>query len=558
MSSPEITPSGRHNMYPPPRSFPLGKANISQPSEELHAVSTSLPTWDMVLAMARKESWILETVEWGYPRDLSNAVLSRLRVTDAQIRCMVFSSGRAAQQCATVLKASWMERSMVEVVDFVMSPASDVEHGTAYWAQFSVILFPDALWSEAMNFWRDTGTGISTRHALFCLEELCYLESKSPNPAYQTAPPCQRGSQPSSPLHMSVRSALASIPVVKSFIAQLATSEQPGQPPVQSGDVFLYPNGTNAIYVLSQMLASYKAESTVVAYGWLYPETVKALHRCAWKECVSYKYGTEAELDQLESMLASGRRVDALFCELPSNIKLSSPNVFRIQALAERYGFIIVCDDTVAGYVNIDVLPYVDVSVSSLTKTFSGASNVTGGCLVVNPSSRHYSRIHGDLYAEYESTYFPMDADVLRNNSKDLVWRMKRCSDNALSLVNLLQSHPSIAQVNYPSTSPTGSLYKRLMRKGGSDGNVLSIVFRDPRNAEHFYNTLQVCKGTSFGTNFTLALPYVQLANYLTRDKVGKYGVPQHIIRLSVGLEDKKQLLQAVATALGEVERLEP
>ncbi|KAF4211743.1 hypothetical protein CNMCM8980_001821 [Aspergillus fumigatiaffinis] len=530
-SSPEITPSGRRDMYPPPRSFPLGKANISQPSEELHAVSTSLPTWDTVLAMARKESWILETVEWGYPRfninthvrDLSNAVLSRLQVADAQIR---------------FLKASWMQRSMVEVVDFVMSPASDVEDGTAYWAQFSVILFPDELWSEAMSFWRDTGTGISTRHALFCLEELCYLESKSPNPAYQTAPPCQRGSQPSSPLHISVRSALASIPVVKSFIAQLATSEQPGQPPVQSGDVFLYPNGTNAIYVLSQMLASYKAESTVVAYGWLYPETVKALHRCAWKECISYKYGTEAELDQLESMLASGRRVDALFCELPSNIKLSSPNVFRIQALAERYGFIIVCDDTVAGYVNIDVLPYVDVSVSSLTKTFSGASNVTGGGIVVNPSSRHYSRIRGDLYAEYESTYYPMDVDVLRSNSKDVVWRMKRCSDNALSLVNLLQSHPSIAQVNYPSTSPTGSLYKRLMRKGGSYGNVLSIVFRDPRNAEHFYNTLQ-------------------LANYLTRDKVGKYGVPQHIIRLSVGLEDKKQLLQAVATAIGEVERLE-
>jgi hypothetical protein len=38
-----------------------------------------------------------------------------------------------------------MQRSMVEVVDFVMSPASDVEDGTAHWAQFSVILFPDEL-----------------------------------------------------------------------------------------------------------------------------------------------------------------------------------------------------------------------------------------------------------------------------------------------------------------------------------------------------------------------------------------------------------------------------
>lgn len=150
-----------------------------------------------------------------------------------------------------------------------------------------------------------------------------------------------------------------------------------------------------------------------------------------------------------------------------------------------------------------------------------------------------------------------MDVDVLQNNSKDLVWRMKRCSDTALSIVDLFQSHPSIARVNHPSTSPTRSIYKRLMRKGGSYGNVLSVVFRDPRNAEHFYNTLHVCKGTSFGTNFTLAIPYVQMANYLTRDKVGKYGVPPHIIRLSVGLEDEERLLQAMATALGEVEKLE-
>ncbi|KAE8389071.1 pyridoxal phosphate-dependent transferase [Aspergillus alliaceus] len=470
---------------------------------------------------------------------------------------MVFSSAKAAQQCATTLKAASMRHSVVEVVEFVMSPASDLGDGTAYWAQFSATLFPDELWSEAMAFWRDTGAGISTRQAPFCLEELCYLESKSSNPAYQTSSPCKRENQPSSQLHTSVRSTLASETAVKSYIAQLVTSEQPGQPLVQPGDVFLYPNGTNAIYLLSQMLASSKAEPTVVAYGWLYPETVKALHRCAWTAYISYKYGTEEELDQLESMLASGRRIDALFCELPSNIKLSSPNIFRIQALAERYGFIIVCDDTVAGYVNIDVLPYVDVIVSSLTKTFSGASNVTGGGLVVNPGSRHYSRIHATLCAEYESTFFPMDVDVLRNNSKDLVWRMKRCSDSALYLVDLFQSHTSIAQVNHPSTSPTRSLYRRLMREGGSYGNVLSVVFREPRNAEHFYNTLNVCKGTSFGANFTLALPYVQLANYLTRDKVGKYGVPQHIIRLSVGLEDKEQLLQVVAAALAEVERLE-
>lgn len=82
-------------------------------------------------------------------------------------------------------------------------------------------------------------------------------------------------------------------------------------------------------------------------------------------------------------MLESGQRIRALFCELPSNIKLSSPNLRRIHALADKYDFIVACDDTVAGYVNVDALPYVDVMMSSLTKTFSGFSNVTGGRLVL-------------------------------------------------------------------------------------------------------------------------------------------------------------------------------
>lgn len=105
-----------------------------------------------------------------------------------------------------------------------------------------------------------------------------------------------------------------------------------------------------------------------------------------------YKNGTEDELDHLERELKSGLKLDALFTELPSNIKLCSPNLARIRALADRYGFIVACDDTVAGYVNIDAIPYVDVMMSSLTKTFSGYSNVTGGRYLLFPMITNWKK----------------------------------------------------------------------------------------------------------------------------------------------------------------------
>lgn len=51
----------------------------------------------------------------------------------------------------------------------------------------------------------------------------------------------------------------------------------------------------------------------------------------------------------------------------------------RIRALADKYNFAVVVDETVGNFLNVHVLPYADVVVSSLTKVFSGDSNVMGG-----------------------------------------------------------------------------------------------------------------------------------------------------------------------------------
>ena len=68
---------------------------------------------------------------------------------------------------------------------------------------------------------------------------------------------------------------------------------------------------------------------------------------------------------------------------------------------------------------------------------------------------------------------------------------------------------------------------------------------------------LDLFKGTSFGTNFTLAIPYVQLAHYKDQDWAESYGIPKHLIRLSVGLESESQILKVVSQALMETEKYE-
>jgi hypothetical protein len=90
---------------------------------------------------------------------------------------MIFPSPRAALQLSKILETHPVGSPyIVDVIRFSMHPESDVAPN---WASFSAVLFPLDLLKQAMGFWRDTGTGISTRHAEFCLSQFDYLVSDS-------------------------------------------------------------------------------------------------------------------------------------------------------------------------------------------------------------------------------------------------------------------------------------------------------------------------------------------------------------------------------------------
>jgi len=89
------------------------------------------------------------------------------------------------------------------------------------------------------------------------------------------------------------------------------------------------------------------------------------------------------DISALESLLASRAPSEppilALFCEFPSNPLLRSPDLVSTRQLADQYGFVIVVDETIGNFINVQVAAVADVVVSSLTKIFSGDANVMGG-----------------------------------------------------------------------------------------------------------------------------------------------------------------------------------
>ncbi len=102
--------------------------------------------------------------------------------------------------------------------------------------------------------------------------------------------------------------------------------------------------------------------------------------------CHFFGHGLDSDIDDLEKVLEEEFSQDpsqppilALFTEIPSNPLLRCADLPRLRALADKYNFLVVIDETIGNLVNVEVLPYADIVVSSRSKVFSGDSNVMGG-----------------------------------------------------------------------------------------------------------------------------------------------------------------------------------
>ncbi|RYP04053.1 hypothetical protein DL765_010317 [Monosporascus sp. GIB2] len=310
-----------------------------------------------------------------------------------------------------------------------------------------------------------------------------------------------------------------------------------GMTNLKEDDIYLFPCGMNAIFTAHQLLLHAREPRKSVEFGFPYVDTLKILQKFG-PGAVFYGHGSPAELDDFEARLQNGEKFLGLFCEFPGNPLLTCPDLVRIRQLADAYDFVVVVDETVGTFVNVNVLPYADVVVSSLTKIFSGESNVMGGSMVLNPNGRYYGSLKSTMPEVFEDTYWAEDVIFMERNSRDFKTRIDRVNANAEAICEVLMAHPLVTKIYYPKYNETRSNYEMCRTPDGGYGGLLSCTLKSKAHAMAFYDALETAKGPSLGTNFTLTSPYVILAHYQELDWAASFGVDPSLLRISVGLED--------------------
>jgi len=264
---------------------------------------------------------------------------------------------------------------------------------------------------------------------------------------------------------------------------------------------------------------------------------------------VTHTYVDAADVDVWENAIQENTKI--IFLESPSNPGLALYDLEQLGRLKEKYPHIIFAID------NCFATPYLqkplqygfDLSIHSATKYMDGQGRVLGGIIVgkkeLIDKLMFFIRHTGPAMS-------PFNAWVLSKSLETLGLRMDRHCSNALALAEALEKHTEIIQVIYPflPSHPQYELAKKQMKAGG--GIVTFEVNGGQERAFRFIDHLEMIRYTSnLGDSRSIAThPGSTTHSKLSEQERVNLGIKPGTIRLSVGLEDKEDIIKDIIQAL--------
>ena len=318
---------------------------------------------------------------------------------------------------------------------------------------------------------------------------------------------------------------------------------------------FAFASGLAAIHAVLSIFAP--GERIVVGsniYGGTYSLFNEHFNR--WG-LVSYPVDTQ-DLRELEHAIGGhGEQAPAkaVYFETLTNPLLQVNDVHAIAEIAHKYGAIVIVDTTfVTPYLQQPLDLGADIVIHSATKYLAGHSDVVAGLVAVANdilAARVYysqNRLGGVLA--------PAECDAVRRGIQTLALRLERQQENALAVARHLDEHAAVARVHYPGLHGEAVASKGLRGAGG----VLSFEVREGVNPADVLNNLQTFRlAVSLGAVESLAEYPARMTHFeLPRSERLKVGVTDELIRLAVGIEDVRDLIedldQALAIATGHAQ----
>lgn len=313
---------------------------------------------------------------------------------------------------------------------------------------------------------------------------------------------------------------------------------------------FAFASGMAATSTLLELLDS---GDHVVAVDDLYGGSYRLFERVRKRSAgLDFSFVDLSDPANFEAAITPKTRM--VWIETPTNPLLKLVDIAAIVGIAKSRGILVAVDNTFASPILQRPLQHgADIVMHSATKYLNGHSDMVGGMLVVGDNPELAEQL-AFLQNSIGAVQGPFDSFLALRGLKTLHLRMQAHSENALTLAQMLETHPAVEKVLYPGlpSHPQHALAKRQM---DGYGGMLSVYLKGGFDAaKRFCERLQLftLAESLGGVESLVNHPAVMTHASVPPERRAQLGITDNLVRLSVGVEDVHDLRRDMEFVLSD------
>jgi O-succinylhomoserine sulfhydrylase len=305
---------------------------------------------------------------------------------------------------------------------------------------------------------------------------------------------------------------------------------------------------TGMAAIFTTFMAILKSGDHVLSCSSVFGATHTIFNKYFPKWNMSYSYFNANHPEEIEKLIQANTKF--IYIETPTNPAIEVIDLAFVSAIAKKHGLLLIVDNCFATpYLQQPIKFGADLVIHSATKYIDGQGRVLGGVVVGKKELIHEIYLFGRITGPSLS---PFNSWVLSKSLETLSLRMERHCENALHIATELDKHPKVEFVKYPflSSHPHYAIAKRQMKMGG--GIVTFSIRGGYEPAKKFMDALNMIRiSPNLGDSRTIAThPASSTHCKLSEEERLSVGILPGLIRVSVGLEHKEDILNDILQAL--------
>ncbi|MEZ4803512.1 MAG: PLP-dependent aspartate aminotransferase family protein [Gelidibacter sp.] len=308
--------------------------------------------------------------------------------------------------------------------------------------------------------------------------------------------------------------------------------------------------GSGMAAISTALLAFLKTGDHIVVQNTLYGGSSNFIKEEFPKYGIEYTFTDGYDVSDFETAIRPNTKV--IHIETPSNPLLTITDIKGVADLAKSRNIITTIDNTFASPINQNPIDFgIDIVIHSATKYLGGHSDILAGAVAC--SNVHMEKIW-NVAKNLGGSLSDFTVWMLERSMKTLALRVKAQNRNAKKLAKFLSEHEDVKSVHYPGlkSHPQYELAKSQMK---GFGGMLSFELADGLDAMKFQKELKLIKSSMSlaGVESTVLSPHKTSHALLTQEERDSIGVTDNLIRFSVGIESKQDLIDDIEQAIKKV-----